>query len=525
MGGFIFHLRVFLTANKMNRFRWAVCQLDVLQRLKGERHIVQNALKDLPKTLDETYDRLLLTLPEEDHQFVHHTIQLILYHSKLYGGSKVDGGIPCAVLIKGVERSLAGLNSNHNDRFYNHETLRELCGCLINVTQEYSEFDNVLAGNYSEMETRPKHEVLTVSFAHYTVHEYLNSNRTSKTSTAYVTSCKEDLEQTYLQMMFAESLQLGPGGRWDYSAAPRYHCDVLEALEGYFLNYCMVSALYSLRRWSARISRHDTLSKLAIVLLDPSKAHIHFLESAARHLDDLLTPPWIENLHFWNVIWDSRPSNTDAAHLLHILLLAWEKPECLPLAENFLQSKNNKNFLTARLTFRMSESIYRFDGSIIEIFAQAAFQASHIFGLLLEHGTGLFDPSAILLRSIGCHQDHPKHDCSSYCLLERLLELGADPNMTGCWVTPLQIAVKCYDLKAVTSLLEAGANPNPIEQSNGIAWKHGTHMSRYNYLHGVSPLYIFRRYTHTGLVRETRMDSKRIEAILLQYKAEEYRIA
>ena len=84
---------VFLTANASDRFRWAVYQLDVIHRLKGERYVVQKALKDLPKTLDETYDRVLLTLPEEDQQFVHHALQLILYHNNLYGGV-IEGGIP-----------------------------------------------------------------------------------------------------------------------------------------------------------------------------------------------------------------------------------------------------------------------------------------------------------------------------------------------------------------------------------------------------------------------------------------------
>ena len=476
----------------------------------------------MPKTLDETYDRILLALSEEDHQFVHHALQLILYHNNSYGGH-IHGGIPCAVLIKGVERSIAGKPSNQSDRFYDHETLRELCGCLINVTQERSAFNDLLAAT-SWMEGGAQNQVLTVSFAHYTVQEYLGSNRISKTSTAYVTSCKEDLEQTLLEMMFAEALQVEQNEPY-CKFLQENSCDVMQPVEGYFTTYCVISALCALRRCSARISPHDKLSKLAIVLLDPSKAHFHFLESAARHIDQFKSTPLGDGRgQFWNLIWDSKASNTDAAHLLNILLLAWEKPEYLLLAEKFLQSKNDKDFLTSRLTFSMSEyffdNVYKFDGSIIEIFAQSAFEASDIFRLLLEHGMGLFDPSAILLLFIGRHQCNPDSDCSNYCLVERLLELGADPNMTGCWVTPLQIAVKCYDLKAVTSLLEAGANPNPIEQSNGIFWEKGTSLRRFNGLHGASPLYICRYFQSEWFGRKGH--SEQIEAILLQYGAEYY---
>ena len=524
-----------LIANTSNRFRWAVCQLDVIQRLKGERHVVQKALKDLPKTLDETYDRLLLILPEEDHQFIHHTLQLILYHNNLYGGN-IDGGVPWAILIRGVERSIARLSSKQSDCFYDHETLRELCGCLVNVTHEESEFNGVLAGTHHEMLIPPVHNALTVSFAHYTVHEYLRSNRISKSSTAYVTSFKEDLEQHFMEMMFAESLQIGTTERRDWSVTQSYQRGVVEELERYFMTYCVVSALYSLRGWSALISRHDTLSELAIDLLDPSKAHFGSLETAVKSLEKLTYSFETNRTHrVWDLIWVSEPSSSDAAHLLTLSFLASDSPEYLLLAEKFLHGKNNKNFLTTRLTFNMPlmDEIYNFDGSIVEFFAQVAFDATGVFRLLLENGTGLFDPSVILLLFIGCHQDHPNCDCSNYCLLERLLELGADPNINGCWVTPLQIAVQCCDLTAISILLEAGADPNPVKNSDGIAWQLGTLTSRYNRLHGASPLYIHRNsdpwdmadieFWKEGLdPTKVYSEKEQIEAILLQHGAEEY---
>ena len=418
------HFKVFLTSNKSDRFRWAVCQLDVIQRLKGERNVIQKALKNLPKTLDETYDRVLLTLPEEDHQFVHHALQLILYHNNLYGG-KLDGGIPCAMLIKGVEKSIAGLNSDQNDRFYDHEILRELCGCLINVTHGHSDFNYVVAGTLSEMGAQPQHEVLTVSLAHYTVHEYLRSKRISENCTAYVTSCKEDLQQTFLETFFSESLQVESAH---------------DAVKDGFQTYCVVSALCSLPKWSARISRHDMLSKLAIDLLDSSRAHFQFLESAAELVENLNFPFWDEQIQFWNLIWVTEPSGTDAAHLLNLLLLASVSPEYLELARKFLQGKDNKKFLETRLVFRKRghffKNRYEFDGSIIEFFAPVAFEASGIFRLLLEHGTGLFDPSAVLLLLIERHHRHPDYECNGFCLVQRLLDLGADQNVIGCAVTP-----------------------------------------------------------------------------------------
>ena len=491
-------------------------------------------MKTLPKTLDETYDRVLLKLTEEEHQFVHHTLQLILYHNNLYSG-KSYGSIPCAVLIKGVETSLAGVTSSQSDRFYDHETLRELCGCLINVTSEHTTFNDKSMKPFGEKEARFKLDDLTVSFAHYTVREYLGSNRISKISTAYVTSCKEDLKQHFMRMMFSEALQitLNEEGR---NNNRRYY-----EVEDQFTTYCVASTLYSLRNCSAEIIQHVTLSGLAIDLLNPFKAHFRSLKIIAGSLaifSYLDLGWWSRKARFWDLAWRRQEStNVDAIHLLNLSLLAYISPEYVLLARRFLHSKNNKDVLTARLTFGISSSrlpcVYNFDESIIEVFAQLGLEGLHIFRLLLELGMGLFDPSKILLLFSGCHQCYSNYDCNSHCLVERLLELGADPNTNRSWVSPLQIAVSCFDFIAISLLLEAGADPNPVENSDGIAWKDDTLMGRFNRLHGASPLYIHR---HHGLFNietwavqgedtmdERRGDSEQIEAILLRYGARSYR--
>ncbi|KAF5989815.1 hypothetical protein FBULB1_581 [Fusarium bulbicola] len=64
-------------------FRWAVCQLHELQRLKGNRAVVSKALQRLPKDLDETYDRIFLRIPQEDWQFVSHAFQWLWFYGKL----------------------------------------------------------------------------------------------------------------------------------------------------------------------------------------------------------------------------------------------------------------------------------------------------------------------------------------------------------------------------------------------------------------------------------------------------------
>ena len=59
-----------------NRFRWVVCQLDILRRLSIVADI-RSALTRLPKTLDETYERVLCNIPPESQDMSHKTLQLI----------------------------------------------------------------------------------------------------------------------------------------------------------------------------------------------------------------------------------------------------------------------------------------------------------------------------------------------------------------------------------------------------------------------------------------------------------------
>ncbi|KAJ4297330.1 hypothetical protein N0V88_004248 [Collariella sp. IMI 366227] len=51
-------------------FRWVACQIKPLERLKPDIAIVRSALADLPKDLDETYERAFQELPEDAHLFV-----------------------------------------------------------------------------------------------------------------------------------------------------------------------------------------------------------------------------------------------------------------------------------------------------------------------------------------------------------------------------------------------------------------------------------------------------------------------
>src|SRR5271169_3940105 len=65
----------------ISRFRWVVCQLDTL-RTCLKRSALLKALNRLPKTLDETYDRILLQIPEEYQHDARVVFNLLAFSSR-----------------------------------------------------------------------------------------------------------------------------------------------------------------------------------------------------------------------------------------------------------------------------------------------------------------------------------------------------------------------------------------------------------------------------------------------------------
>jgi hypothetical protein len=58
------------------RFRWVECQLDTLKDCINLADIRQE-LKQLPRSLDETYGRILNKIPEKHHQMAHCILQIL----------------------------------------------------------------------------------------------------------------------------------------------------------------------------------------------------------------------------------------------------------------------------------------------------------------------------------------------------------------------------------------------------------------------------------------------------------------
>lgn len=492
-----------------SRFRWAICQLDILKRLRPDVSTIRAALSNLPKTLDETYERIFLTIPEDDWLSVQHVFHWLVYHNELFGTN-----IPLSTLLQAVQQSTVDFLSQDADQLHDFEGLRERCGCLIVVEQEEE-----------------------VSFAHYTVKEYLQSPRISQKKVGFFALAQERIQNQFTEIAFRQALAIQPDKLAEYEK-PENDEYIDGLLRADFKLYCGLSSVLQLNVWPEAISANSTLMELSEAIVNPkipAPLDILLRMAGAQDYIDIDSDLQYREFQFWSIHW-LQEADTDSAAFLAFLLISGFSGS-LHLARAFARKHSMLTILTQQLhitkaVWRVVDNegtdSYNFVGSIPEMVAQWACNQPDTFTFILdlisEHGVTHFDPSTLLLLYIGCHQ----HDtCNDSCSLKRLLRLGASANgPEGAFVTPLQIAVVCWDLQGVETLLNAGAEPNALGK-NGSRWAPDSLMERFNHLHGVSSLHIIKHFqcNYRGRLKEDlHLDETtrgNIETRLLEFEAVE----
>ena len=473
-----------------SRFRWAVCQLDILKRLRPDVSTIRAALSNLPKTLDETYERIFLTIPEDDWLSVQHVFHWLVYHNELFGTN-----IPLSTLLQAVQQSTVDFLSQDADQLHDFEGLRERCGCLIVIEQEEKRTGE---------DKKLIHQRSTVSFAHYTVKEYLQSPRISQKKVGFFALVQQRIQNQFTGIAIRQALAIQPDklDEDDLENAAVIH----GLLDADFKLYCGVSSVLQLNIWPEAISSNSTLMELSEAIVNSKIPDPLAILLCMADAQDYITSAFHSDLYgefqFWSIDW-LQEVDTDSVAFLAFLLVSGLSGS-LHLARAFARKHSMLTILTQQLHITKEvwhvvdnegTDSYNFVGSIPEMVAQWESSQPETFTFILdlisEHGVIHFDPSTLLLLYIGCHQ----HDtCDESCSLKRLLRLGASANgPEGAFVTPLQIAVVCWDLQGVELLLNAGAEPNALGK-NGSRWALDSLMQRFNHLHGVSSLHIIKHF-------------------------------
>ncbi|KAK3370926.1 hypothetical protein B0T24DRAFT_627387 [Lasiosphaeria ovina] len=505
-----------LSAKAKGMFRWVVCQIDILQRLKGDKAAILKALACLPRTLDETYERIFLQIPHESRLVVHHALKWIYAHKELR-----PDNIPASNLIQGIQRSTAGLDSSGYDYDYNVDLLRELCGCLISLSpQERGDED----ANFQP--------TTAVSFAHYTVLEFLDSTRIRIGPASFFAIDKESVKIEFAKMVMLEALHTEPHDIWDTEEIFYGNEKITDAVEESFNLYSIVSSIVAVRYWGHTLSTDTTSCELAFALFDATNQHFEHLVHAAACIEDstqVFSDELLDDFRqFWALSWSQKPTH-DAVRTLINLLFTDESSE---LGRKYIQSIRAGSWLQSSVNLviwhQLSEEDtdrYEFEGTIVELFALLIYRWPEALKLFLELAIGYFDPSKVLLHSVGWHCHYESFDCKGFCILARQLQLGADPDGPGYRICPLQIAARAWDLEGVRLLLEAGANPNHTGDQMGEVWREGTVLALFNDILDRSPLNIVQTMGclfEGDRLFKRREDVPKIVALLREYGARSF---
>jgi len=415
--------------------------------------------------------------------------------------------MPLVILSQTAEASAARASKQTNDRFYDCETLRDFCGCLIHVNTKTED----------------------VTFAHYTVQEYLNR-------THIFQGISEKLNRSFfLNFMYTETLRIHQEDPNNHEHHFQHEDLAINAqLNGSFYIYCALSSFISLDRGADEIEQKHV--SIIADLLDPSKSHINRLRRTLNMVSGRFYSSPNHAKTFYIVEWgtDVNTYNLGVMHLLNIVFAVSDATKILVLAEHVLRIKSFGSFdfeaeLTLIIPYGESYSDgYKFRGTIMDLLAQLGDFGSGepmslvLFNYLLEQN--LVKGCDIALY-IAAHNHFV--GCQDFCALEHLLSTGGDPNQSGYRVTPLQIAVFLVDPHGVDILLKAGADPNGTGDHNGRVWEENEVLSSFNFLEGISPLRISKNRQELKYASPRSQDLNitnisRIENALLQHGARDF---
>jgi ankyrin repeat protein len=145
------------STKKMNRFRWAVCQLDMLGKCRNPLAL-RKSLAGLPPTLDETYERILYAIDEEDSEYAVRILRWLAFS--------------CRPLLVEEVAEVVAIDIERNPAFDSEEVLEDplevlsICSSLVTITTIEQRLTPSSNGHST-----------TVTLAHYSVKEYLCSDR------------------------------------------------------------------------------------------------------------------------------------------------------------------------------------------------------------------------------------------------------------------------------------------------------------------------------------------------------------
>jgi ankyrin repeat protein len=405
-----------ITITSSYRFRWAFCQLDRLRRCLSPR--IRRALDELPETLDETYERTLLDIDDENWEYAHRLFQCIVVARRPLHVEELAGFL--------TFKSEEGGNFTFEENWW-PENPRAMvlftCSSLIAVV--------IVNG------------LPVIQFSHFSVKEYLTSNRIAKGRVSRFYIPLESAHLLVTQACLAFLIQLDE----------HVTKNSIEELP---------LAQYAGQYWAE---------------------HAEF-EDVSSHAEDLIKRLFNpKNYHFKNWVWiydtiscrsmlsespsdpKSVPLHYAARHGFH-RVAEWLITTCSQDVNDSRYNPENPMHIACKYgQFKMVQVLLKHHADIHSCVisgwtplhsASLRNPKPEIFLLLLEHGADANSKALLGTTPLNSLSHHGNLEAA-----EVLLEHGADPNiLTRFGDGPLAIALVRGDLGLVQLLLKHGADPN-----------------------------------------------------------------
>jgi hypothetical protein len=156
-----------MCSNRTGRFRWVVCQLNSLGKCRTPAAL-EEALTRLPKTRNETYDRILGAINESDRRAALSLLQWLAFSR---------GSLSLAEAVDVIATDPDAKNGplfDHRRRLWDPRDILDICSSLVTITfREDSSNEGSIGDRDSSrvLSTEPG----TIKLAHFSVREYLIS--------------------------------------------------------------------------------------------------------------------------------------------------------------------------------------------------------------------------------------------------------------------------------------------------------------------------------------------------------------
>ena len=137
------------------RFRWAICQLEILRRCK-KPSAIKAALKELPATLDDTYERILRNIHPHDFEDARSILKWLAFAERALTLEEIAE----AAVIRPTGKPI-----DPDDKLIDLLDVLQICRGLVSLSEERLTICGV------------DQDCRTVRFAHFSVKEYLVSGR------------------------------------------------------------------------------------------------------------------------------------------------------------------------------------------------------------------------------------------------------------------------------------------------------------------------------------------------------------